>query len=214
MKIHLLLALIAPLCLAASDSSNLIPNGDMKAADPGQGFFISFPDQGAYVKNADFVKPGKLAGRTCVVMEGDDKYMGVSGLKVMSPLAKIEGGKHYKASVDLYRKLPQTHFKVFAELYAIDPHPEMSSVQTGRIPAGDGHPALVLVYKRDFQWKGGIPPEEWTKVETDLVAPTKEKVKVFGKPAEVTYATIKVLALGSGTKDFIHTAGASHFELK
>ncbi len=218
MKIQLLSALLAPLCLsAASDGTNLIPNGDMKAADPAQGFFISFPYQGAYVKNADFVKPGQLGGRTCIVMQGSDKYMGVSGLKVLSPLAKVEEGKPYKASVDLYRELKQTHFKIFVELYAEDPRPNPTlNVQTMQIPAGEGHPALILVYKRDLTItaKGGIPPEKWTTVETDLDVPLKENLKVLGKPAVASYATIKVLALGSGTQDFTHTAGAAHFELK
>lgn len=218
MKIHLLLALLAPLCSATAQTtgSNLIPNGDMKAADPAQGFFIDFPYQGAYVKNAEFVKPGELGGRTCIVMEGKDGYMGASGLKVLSPLAKVEPGKTYKASVDLYRKLPKTHFKVFAELYAVDPRPNptMSPVQTMQIPADASHPALVLVYKQDIQWKGGIPLEEWTNVETKLVVPLKENVKVLGKPAEISYATIKVLALGTGFSDFTHTAGATNFQLK
>lgn len=216
MKIHLLLALLAPLCLAASDSSNLIPNGDMKAADPAQGFFIAFPYQGAYVKNADFVNPGQLGGRTCIVMKGADNYAGINGLKVLSPLAKVEEGKSYKASVDLYRELEQTQFKVFVELYAVDPRPNpvISSVQTMQIPAGDGHPALVQVYKRDLNIKTGIPLNEWTKVETDLQVPAKENLKVLGKPAVASYATIKVLALGAGSYDFIHTAGATDFKLK
>jgi len=217
MKIHLLAALLAPLCLsAASDGTNLIPNGDMKATDPAQGFFLSFPYQGAYVKNADFAKPGQLGGRTCIVMSADDKYVGMKGVKVLSPLARVEEGKSYKASVDLYRELKQTHFKVFVELYAEDPrpNPSISSIQTMQIPAGDGHPALVEVYKRDLNIKTGIPLKEWTKVETDLQVPAKESLKVLGKPAVASYATIKVIILGAGSYDFIHTAGATNFQLK
>lgn len=215
----LLLAFLTTLCFtaAAADGANLIPNGDMSAKDPAEGFFISFPYQGMYVDNSKYVKVGQLAGRTCILMEGPDKLMGMKGIKVLSPLAKIEQGKTYKASVDLYRQLKQTHFKIFVELYAVDPRPNptLSPVQTMQIPAEAGHhPALILVYKRDLTLMEGIPPEKWTKVSTDVVVPAKDNLKVLGKPAEASYATIKVIALGSGFYDFTHTAGASHFELK
>lgn len=221
MKLHsvpIALVFSSLLCLTAvaSDAFNLIPNGDMSAVDPAAGFTIAFPYQGAYVKNSDYVKPGQLGGRTCIVMEGPDNYLGMKGIKVLSPLAKVEGGKTYKARVDLYRKLPQTQFKVFVELYAVDqrPNPTLSAVQTMQIPAEAGHPALVLVYKRDLNPKEPIPTEQWTTLEGDVAVPQKESLKVLGKPAEASYALIKVIALGSGSKKFIHTAGASHFELK
>ena len=62
------------------------------------------------MKNAEFVKLGQLGGRTCIVLQGTDRYAGMKGMKVLSPLAKVEEGKSYKASVDLYRELKQTHF--------------------------------------------------------------------------------------------------------
>lgn len=221
MRFHgrsLALVLLSLCCLSAvaADAPNLIPNGDMSASNPAEGFTVAFPYQGAYLKNSEYVRPGQLGGRTCIVMEGPDDYMGMKGIKVLSPLAKVEGGKTYKVRVDLYRRLPQTQFKVFAELYAVDPRPSpvLSPVQTMQIPAEAGHPALVLVYKKDLNPREPVPPEQWTTLEGDLAVPQKENLKVLGKPAEAAYALVKVIALGSGSKKFTHTAGASRFELK
>ena len=114
------------------------------------------------------------------------------GGKIESVFLKAEPGATYHGSVDCMTG--DFSAKIYVEAYALDPTPP-GAPDKFRVPARDGMPALVMVYRAQFP----DPPSlstKWTTVQRDAKIPAK--VIVAGQPSQPAFVSMKVFVY-SGT---------------
>jgi hypothetical protein len=118
-------------------------------------------------------------------------------------------GATYHAEVEAL--LPDFSAKIHAECYAVDPRDEDERKETEskgtkisimRIPEGDGHPPLVMIYRKQFP----DPPKgkSWARVSTDFTLPMEWDIA--GEPAKPAFLVIKAFTY-EGTQN----AGRAYF---
>ena len=181
----------------AHAQSNLVPNPDFNdPTNPLKGWRIDFPDQEAYVKNAGYVKisPDKKQGSANVVEITLPKAVAENeGGKIESAFIPAKPGGTYKASVQCLTG--DFSFKVYCDAYALDPTPP-GAPNMDRIPAHDGMPALVRVYKGQFPDVPGLS-KTWTTAQKEFKIP--EFVLVGGKKESPNYITFRVFVYSATT---------------
>ena len=191
MKSFLFLILIAS---SACAQQNLVPNFNFADPTPLKALRVAFPYQDFYKKNVTYVKQTTMAGRQCAMIELPPGVAGNEGGKVETALIPAIPGATYHAEAEAL--LPDFSAKVHAECYAIDPRDEITEQDTAgkgpkitimRIPEGDGHPPLVMIYRKQFP----DPPKghTWTKVATDFTLPMEWEIA--GEPAKPAFLVIK-----------------------
>ena len=100
-----------------------------------------------------------MAGKRCALLDLPEGVPGNEGGKIETALVPCEPGATYRAEIECY--LPELAAKCHAEVFAVNPNPnttappdpnaEKNPVTTiFRIPEGDGHPPLVMIYRKQF----------------------------------------------------------------
>lgn len=178
-------------------AQNLVPNPDFNApGNPLKDWRIDFPYEQPYAKNAEYVKisPDKKQGSAGVAEVSLPKATAEwEGGKIESAFIKAQPGATYHGSVDCMTG--DFSAKVYVEAYALDPSPP-GQPDKFRVPARDGLPALVMVYRKQFP----DPPATsklWTPCKADFKLP--EKVLVAGKPSQPVYVAFKVFVYSATT---------------
>lgn len=186
-RVKPLIVLLA-LTLSAKGQQNLIPNSNFTDPAPLQNWRVDFPYQDWYQKNASYVKQTEIGGKRCAVIDLPPGVAGNEGGKIETALVPCEPGATYRAEAECY--LPEIGAKVHAEVFAANPrtdltapgdtHAKNPNTTIFRIPEGDGHPALIMVYRKQFP----DPPggAKWSKIETTFTVPLEWEVNL-GKDA-------------------------------
>ena len=194
---------------SACAQQNLVPNFNFTDPTPLKAWRVAFPYQDWYKKNVTYVKQTTMAGRACAEIELPPGVAGNEGGKVETALIPAVPGASYHAEVEAL--LPDLSAKVHAECYAVDPRDEITKEDTElkgpkitimRIPEGDGHPPLVMIYRKQFP----DPPkgQSWVKVATDFTLPLEWQIA--GEPAKPAFIVIKAFTY-EGTQN----AGRAYF---
>ena len=183
--------------LADVRGQNLIPNPDFnEPGNPLQGWRLDFPYEQPYAKNVGYVKisADKKQGSANVAEVTLPKAVAENeGGKIESAFVKAEPGATYRASVDCMTG--DFSAKVYVEAYALDPTPP-GQPDKFRVPAREGMPALVMVYRKQFP----DPPatsKVWTTDKAEFKLP--EKILVAGKPSSVAFVAFKVFVYSATT---------------
>ena len=179
---------------ASAQDDNLVPNWNFSdRSNPLGGWRVDFPYQGAYVKNASYVKISET------MRDGDspsvelDLPKGVAeneGGKVETALIKIEPGATYRYSVDCLTN--DLAAKLYVEVYAPDPTGTPIGASIVRVPAGNGLPALVQCYRAPTD-DPPVKSKAWVTEKRDFTVPAN--VIIAGKPSHPVYAAIKAWGL-------------------
>lgn len=204
-------SLLLLLCLTAGvcAQQNLVPNFNFADPVPLKGWRVDFPYQDWYKKNVTYVKQTTMAGKPCAMIELPPGVAGNEGGKVETALLPAVPGATYHAEVEAL--LPDFSAKIHAECYAVDPREEVTREDTGkkgteisimRIPEGNGHPPLVMIYRKQFP----DPPKgkSWVKVATDFTLPMEWEIA--GEPARPAFLVIKAF-----TYEGTQSAGRAYF---
>ena len=192
---------IASLALAALSAvhshaqTNLVPNPDFSdKVEPLKGWRTDFPYEGWYVDNVKYVKvtdeKGGAGSGKSVVLDLPNGVATNQGGKIESAFLKVEPGATYRAEIDCMTN--DYMAKLFAEVFAIDPKPS-DKPDKFRVPARNGMPALVTVYRADFS----DPPANskvWTTCKREFKVPAK--VLILKRPEEPSFITLKVVVYG------------------
>ena len=178
-------------------AQNLVPNPDFNASgDPLKEWRIDFPYEQPYAKNAGYVKISldkKEGSANAVEITLPKAVAENEGGKIESAFIKAQPGATYRSSVDCMTG--DFSAKVYVEAYALDPTPP-GQPDKFRVPARDGMPALVMVYRKQFP----DPPatsKVWTTDKAEFKLP--EKVIVAGKPSLVSFVAFKVFVYSATT---------------
>lgn len=188
------------LLLAATGAraqGNLIPNPDFAdLINAFKGWRIEFPYEQPYAKNAGYLKisADRQEGSARAVEITLPKGVAENeGGKIESAFIKAEPGATYHGKVDCMTG--DFSAKIYIEAYALDPTPP-GAPDKFRVPAQNGMPALVMIYRAQFP----DPPAtstKWTTVERDAKIPAK--VIVAGKPSQPAFVTMKVFVFSATT---------------
>lgn len=198
---------LSPLLLAALSfllhapgaraQGNLIVNGDFTdATNPFKGWRIDFPYEQPYAKNAGYLKisPDRKEGSAHAAEVTLPKAVAENeGGKIESAFIKAEPGATYHGSVDCLTG--DFSAKIYLEAYALDPTPP-GAPDKFRVPARDGLPALVMVYRAQFPDPPGLSAT-WTTVRRDAKIPAL--VVVAGKPSPPVFVALKVFVFSGMT---------------
>jgi hypothetical protein len=206
--------------IKTSAQQNLIPNFNFADPTPLKGWRVDFPYQDWYKKNVTYVKQTDIAGKRCAVIDLPPGIAGNEGGKIETALVPCESGATYRAEVEAY--LPDFSAKVHAEVFAANPRPELAAPPDPnaknpnnsifRIPEGEGHPALIMIYRKQFP----DPPKgaKWSKVETTFTVPMEWDVNL-GKDANnrSVYKKVKpaYMSLKAYTYEATMGAGKAYF---
>ncbi len=182
---------------AASTTSggNMIPNWNFSDPAPLKFYRFDFPYQEWYVDNVKYMKQVSQEGRNCAQLDLPPGIAGNQGAKIETALVPCEPGATYRAEVEAMTW--DFSAKIHAEAYACDPRPEAvrsdaeakgAKLTIARIPAMNGRPTLVQIYRAQFP---DPPPHshKWDKVERDFHIPMEWKVA--GETVKPAFLTIK-----------------------
>ena len=210
MRTHLLCAL-ASLCLSAATfaQQNLIPNWNFADPTPLKSWRVDFPYQDWYKKNVTYVKQTTMEGKRCAEIELPPGIAGNEGGKIETALVPAVPGATYRVEAEAL--LPDFSAKIHAEAYAADPRDEVTRKDTEskgtkitimRIPEGDGHPPLVMVYRAQLP----DPPKgkKWARVEREFTLPPAGIIA--GKQVKPMFLTVKAF-----TYEGTQSAGKAYF---
>jgi hypothetical protein len=209
MKPLLFLLVLFAVAASVRAQQNLVPNFGFTDPTPLKGWRVDFPYQDWYKKNVTYVKQTTMSGRSCAMIELPQGVAGNEGGKVETALIPAVPGATYHAEVEAL--LPDFSAKIHAECYAVDPRDEDERKETEskgtkisimRIPEGDGHPPLVMIYRKQFP----DPPKgkSWARVSTDFTLPMEWDIA--GEPAKPAFLVIKAFTY-EGTQN----AGRAYF---
>lgn len=166
---------------------NLVPNGDFSAANPLETWRIDFPYAQPYLKNKDYVKAvaaPRRAGK-CVLIELPPKVAGNEGGKIESAFIPAEPGATYHVEIDCLTW--DFSAKTFVEAWMADPAP-IPQPDKFRVPAMDGHPPLLTVYRAQIPDAKSVS-KTWQTVSRDFTLP--KTVRVGGNDLAPQYLTLK-----------------------
>ena len=190
-------------------TGNLVPNWNFSDPVPLKFYRYDFPYQGAYAKNKEYVSQVEYKGKKCAQLDLPPGVAGNEGGKVETALVPAIGGATYR--VEVSAALPKFAAKVHLEVYAEDPRDEITRKDTDakgpnisimRIPEGDGHKPLVVIFRGQLDDpKGG---GDWEKVVRDItVVPAGI---IAGKQVKPVLMAIKAVTF-AGTME----GGKSYF---
>jgi hypothetical protein len=188
------------LTLSAVAQTNLIQNPNF--TNDLKGWRVSFPHEGWYKENHLYLSvttnaPGVAR---CVEISLPAGIAGNQGGKIESGFIKAVPGATYKVEVDCMTW--DFSAKLHAEAYTADPSPKPQPSKF-RVPAGDGLPALVMVYRAQIPDPPG-QSKKWSTVSREFTLPAT--VKVRGEEKRPEYLTVKAVVY-EGTM----SAGRSYF---
>ncbi|XHR29259.1 MAG: hypothetical protein ACFUZC_01590 [Chthoniobacteraceae bacterium] len=200
------LTFLAALILAAAPvfagEPNLVPNADFSAANPLETWRIDFPYAGPYAKNKDYVqvtaspiRPGK-----CALIDLPPGVAGNEGGKIESAFIPAEPGATYHVEIDCLTW--NFAAKAFVEAWIEDPAP-IPQRDKFRIPAMDGHPPLVTVYRAQLP-DPKAKSKSWETISRDFTLPPT--MRVGGKDYPPQFLTLKAYTY-AGTRE----GGKSYF---
>jgi hypothetical protein len=166
-------AVLFGLALLASPSragENLLVNGDFTAPNPLEGWRTTIPGNEWYAKNQDYVRvvQDPVEGKPAVLIDAPAGIAGMQGVKIESALYPFATGAVYRASAEFMTW--DLEAKFFVEVWFRDPMPDVQAKSNVRIPAGDGHPALLMCYRKQVQPTPPGRSRKWTRVE-DVTKP-------------------------------------------
>ena len=189
-KLHFaLLCVLVALSFTASAQTNLVPNGDFSAADPLAGWRINFPYAEPYIKNKTYIKAtsehAPKAGGKCVLVDLPPKVAGNEGGKIESAFIKAVPGATYRVEIDCLTW--DLTAKTFVEAWITDPKP-IPQADKFRIPAMDGHPPLLTVYRAQIP-DPIAKSKTWQTVSREFTLP--KTTRVGGKDLAPEYLTLK-----------------------
>lgn len=198
--------------VAGLRAQNLVPNPDFNApGNPLKEWRIDFPYEQPYAKNAGYVKvsPDAKQGSANVVEITLPKAVAENeGGKIESAFIKAQPGATYRASVDCLTG--DFSAMVYVDAYAPVEHPPAQPVK-GLVPAHDGLPALIQIYRKQFP----VPPatsKTWTTEKAEFKLP--EKWVVEGKPVPPAYVAFRVFVFSATTATVPNgKAYFTHFQL-
>ena len=199
-KLRLAILTLLALSLTASAQTNLVPNGDFSAADPLAGWRIDFPYAQPYIKNKNYLSVTTQNARKCVLINLPPRVAGNEGGKIESAFIKAEPGATYRVEIDCLTW--DFKAKTFVEAWIIDPKP-IPQPDKFRVPAMDGHPPLLTVYRAQIPDPKG-DSKTWQTVSREFTLP--KTTKVAGKDVPPEYLTLKAFSY-KGTQE----AGKSYF---
>jgi hypothetical protein len=183
--------------------TNLIPNATFTAKEPLEHWRTAFPYEGWYKQNHNYVSVNierAPQNGKCAEISLPAGVAGNQGGKIESAFVKAVPGATYKVEVDCMTW--DFSAKLHAEAYAVDNSP-MPRPSKFRIPATNGLPALVMVYRAQLP----DPPahsKNWTTVSREFTLPAT--VKVRGEETVPAYLSLKAVAY-----DATMDAGKSYF---
>jgi len=189
--------LAAALVLAALPlhaQTNLIPNPSFSDPAPLKSYRVDFQYQDWYKKNVTYLSQGEIGGKKCAVISLPPGIAGNEGGKIETALVPAEPGATYRVEVSAY--LPDFSAKIHCECYAVDPRTDLVRadeeskgvrVTIARMPAMNGLPALVQIYRA--QLPDPAKGNKWSKVEREFTLPMDWKAA--GKTVKPAYLTIK-----------------------
>ena len=211
MKLPIGLVALALFSGRVAAQQNLIPNSNLSDPVPLKGWRVDFPYQDWYKKNVTYVKQVDMGGKKCALVDLLPGVAGNEGGKVETALVACEPGATYRAEAECY--LPEIGAKVHAEVFAVNPRADLAAPPDPnaknpnnsifRIPESDGHPALVMIYRKQFPDPAG--GAKWSKVETTFTAPLEweaglgkdERGKTVYKKLTPAYVSIKAYTFGA-----------------
>ena len=230
MKLHSLLLLLTCVCTSAfaqqqtpapkfsgfaphdgaqAAGGNLIPNWNFSDPVPLKFYRYDFPYQGAYANNKGYISQVEYEGKKCAQISLPPGVAGNEGGKIETALVPAIGGATYRAEVS--GAMTNFFAKVHVEVYAEDPRDEITRKDTEakgpnisimRIPEGDGHKPLVVIFRAQLpDPQGG---GKWSKVEREFAVPPAGIIA--GKPVKPVLMAIKAFT-GGATPD----AGKTYF---
>lgn len=180
--------LLLALALNANAETNLVPNGDFRAAEPLQSWRIDFPYAAPYVKNKNYVSvtsENAPQGGKCVKIELPPGVAGNEGGKIESAFIPAEPGATYRVEIDC--QTWSFSAKTFVEAWIADPQP-IPQPDKFRIPASAEHPAMLTVYRAQIpDAKGGS--KSWQTVRREFTLP--KTVRVGGKDVAPEFLSLK-----------------------
>ncbi len=199
----------APLDGAQAQGGNLIPNWNFSDPVRLKFYRYDFPYQGAYAKNKEYVSQVEYKGKKCALIDMPPGVAGNEGGKIETALVAAIPGATYR--VEVWSALPKFAAKIHVEAYAEDPRDELTrkdteakgpNVSIMRIPEGDGHKPLVVIFRAQLPdpQSGG----EWNKVERDFTLVPAGIIA--GKPVKPVLMAIKAVSF-AGSMD----AGKAYF---
>jgi len=195
--------LLLSVVYACAAPQNLVPNPDFAAANPLEGWRVSFPYEPWYTENATYVKPGdkpSLNGGRSVMIDLPPGIAGNQGGKIESAFIPAEPGATYRVSVDCLTG--SFSAKLHVEAWALDPKP-VEKPDKFRVPPRDGHPALVMCYRAQMPDPPPASPQ-WQKVEREFTLP--QSVKVSGIDEPPLYLSVKAVVYAA-----TRSGGTSYF---
>ena len=194
---------------AQAAGGNLIPNWNFSDPVPLKFYRYDFPYQGAYANNKGYISQVEFEGRKCAKIDLPPGIAGNEGGKIETALVPAIPGATYR--VEVSAALPKFFGKVHVEVYAEDPRDEITRKDTEakgpnisimRIPEGDGHKPLVVIFRAQLpDPQGG---GKWSKVEREFAVPPGGIIA--GKPVKPVLMAIKAFT-GGATME----AGASYY---
>ena len=164
----------APLDGGQAQGGNLIPNWNFSDPVPLKFYRYDFPYQGAYAKNKGYVSQVEYLGRKCALLDLPPGVAGNEGAKIETALVPVVPGATYRVEVSAC--LPELAAKIHVEAYGEDPRDELTRKDTEakgpnisimRIPEGDGHKPLVVIFRAQLPDPAG--GGKWTKAEREFV---------------------------------------------
>ncbi len=166
---------------------NLVPNPDFSTADALSMWRVDFPYAQPYAKNKEYVKivaAPQRAGK-CVLIDLPPKVAGNEGGKIESAFLPAEPGATYHVEIDCLTW--DFSAKTFVEAWIDDPAP-IPQADKFRVPPGNGHPALLTVYRAQVP-DPKAKSKTWETVSRDFTLP--KTVRVGGKDIAPQYLTLK-----------------------
>ena len=185
MKKILLLGLLAASTCAGE---NLLLNGDFTAPNPLEGWRTTFPFNEWYAKNHEYVRVEKdpVEGKPAVLLDLPPGVPGNQGGKIESALYPATTGVSYRVSAECMTW--DLEAKLFVEVWVRDPMPNVVAKSDVRIPAMEGHPALLKCYRKPVQPGPPGKSKKWTRVES------------VTRPLETTVVTLKLPGADGATE--------------
>ncbi len=197
-----LAALILATTAVYAGEPNLVPNADFSASNPLETWRIDFPYAGPYAKNKDYVKvtaspirPGK-----CALLDLPPGVAGNEGGKIESAFIPAEPGATYHVEIDCLTW--DFAAKAFVEAWIEDPAP-IPQRDKFRIPAMDGHPPLLTVYRAQLP-DPKAKSKSWETISRDFTLPAT--FRVGGKDYAPQFLTLKAYTYAGTRED-----GKSYF---
>ena len=170
-----MLSAAAACAQAGGAGDNLVPNGNFTAPDPLQSWRIDFPYEGWYVKNKGYisaVSEHAKPGAKCVQIQLPPGVAGNEGGKIESAFIKAEPGATYRVEIDCLTW--DFTAKTFVEAWVTDPKP-VKGHDKFRVPAQDGHPALLMVYRAQIP-DPKAHSKQWETVSREFTLPKTRTV--------------------------------------